>query len=44
MFLPPRNVTFGNDNESWNNLNIQRDPVKGIYTNYRKKRQERQVY
>lgn len=44
MFLPPRNVTFGNDNESWNNLNIQRDPVKGIYTTYRNKRQERQVY
>ena len=44
MFLPPRNFTFGDDSESWNNLNIQRDPVKGIFTTYKNKRQERQVY
>ena len=44
MFIPPRNVTLGNDNESWNNLNIQRDPTKGIFTQYRNKRHEREVY
>lgn len=43
-FLPPRDFTLGDDNEEWMNLNIQKDPPKGIFTQYRNKRHERSVY
>ena len=44
-FLPPIDFTFGDDSESWmSNLNITKEPVKGIYTQYREKRHERQQY
>jgi len=44
-FLPPRDFTLGDDSESWmSNLNITKEPVKGIYTQYREKRHERQQY
>jgi hypothetical protein len=43
-FLPSRNVTFGDDNEEWMNLNIKKDPIKGVFTQYRNKRNERAQY
>ena len=41
-FIPPRNFTLGDNDEQWMNMNITRDPKKGIFTQYRNKRHERE--
>ena len=43
-FIPPRNFTLGDNDEQWMNMNITRDPKKGIFTQYRNKRHEREQY
>ena len=44
-FLPPKDFTLGNDNESWmTNMDIQKDPIKGVFTQFRQTKNEREQY